>query len=163
MTLSADLQERYTTEAHVDWVHAFELSHPQADTVYLVGHTEQIEGDVDGSIQLFEPVPVKLTPVSNDDTGRQEMAIIFGGIGLEAKDFLDTAYTDATEPVTMRYSVFILGDTTAQIDPWISFYFTDIQVGTNFASGKATRADIINRRFPTEVYKVTKFPGLRRQ
>ena len=166
MTLSADLITRYSTETDVDWRHAFIFSHPEATTKYIIGHTGEFEGLVDGFVQIFQPVPVEIVPTSRDAEGREEMQLVFGGIGLEAKGFLDEAIADGSEPVTMRYSIFILGDQDPQIDPWYEFHLASVSIKTDQVAVTASRADIINRPFPTEVYRVASapaFPGLRRR
>lgn len=165
MSLSADMQTRYQTEVDVDWYHAFILSHPSATTYYLIGNPagEEVTALVDGVLYTFTPVPVELTPVSRDDSGRQEMGLVFGGIGLEAKDFLDAAIADGSEPVTCRYTIYIEGDQDPQIDPLIEFHLANIQIRRESVTATATRADIINRRFPTEVYTIAHYPGLHRR
>ncbi len=163
MTLSAELQSRYTTEVDVDWRHAFVLSHPYATTHYLISHTEPVQGLVDGNLQTFSPVPTQIQFPTRDDSGRQEFALLWCGIGREAKTFLDQAIRGGTIAITCRYTVYLLGSLAPQIDPFVTMSLTNISLSEDAVMATATRADILNRPFPTEVYRLSKFPGLRRQ
>jgi len=163
MTISAALVTRYSTEVDVDWRHAFILSHPNAETKYIISHTEEFTGLVNGDLQLFAPVPTEITPASRDDSGRSDMTLNWCGIGGEALAFLYDALDDATKPITCLYSIFILGDQNPQISPWLEFQLTSIQVTEETVSATASRSNIINVPFPREVYRVDRFPGLRRR
>jgi len=163
MTISAELITRYTTEVDVDWRHAFILSHPNAETKYIISHTEEFMGMVDGTLQFFLPVPTEITPASRDDSGQSDMRLSWCGIGGEALAFLYDALEDATKPITCLYSIFILGDSSPQLDPWLEFQLTSIQVTEETVTATASRSNIINVPFPREVYRVERFPGLRRR
>jgi len=163
MTISAALITRYTSEVNVDWHNAFVLSHPSAGTKYLIDHTTEFWGAVDGWNQLFQPVPAQIVPPARDDSGRQDMSIIWCGIQDEALSFLDAAAADASHAITCRYSIFLDGSLAPQIDPWIEFQLTQISVNSLAVSAVATRADVLNRPFPTVNYRVDTYPGLRRR
>lgn len=163
MTISAELQSRYSSEVDIDWRDAFVLYHPSAGYRYLINHTEQFEGYAGSQLYLFEPVPCQIVPPSRDDTGRQDMSIVWGGIGQEALEFLNAAIVDGTQPILVSYSIFILGDPNPQIDPWIQFNLTNITVKEDSVTATATRADILNRAFPNQVYRTDWFPGLERR
>lgn len=162
MTISAELKERYRTEVDVDWRAAFVLQHPSAPTTFLIDHSEPYEGLFNGFMETFQPVPTKIVLPTKDDSGRQDLGIAFCGIGREAKAFLDAAVSNPLVPITVSFSIFILGSTAAQIDPWVEFFLTDISITTSVVTATASRADIINRQFPTEVYRLDTYPGLRR-
>ncbi len=163
MTISAALITRYTSEVHVDWHNAFVLSHPRAGTTYLIDHTQETLGTVDGFNHLFQPVPAEIVPAARDDSGRQDMSIVWCGIQDEALAFLDAAAADASQGVVCRYSILIDGSPTPQIDPWIEFMLTQINVSSEAVSAVASRADILNRPFPTVNFRVDTYPGLRRR
>jgi hypothetical protein len=163
MALSAELQTRYTSEIDVDWVHGFILSHPNAGTRYLCSGTAELQGVVDGNPRTFTPVPVEITPASRDDSGRSDMTLTFCGIQDEALGFLYDALDDATKPITCRYSIFIPPDTAPQVYPWLEFQLTGISVTDTVVSATASRSNVVNIAFPTEVYRVERYPGLRRR
>jgi hypothetical protein len=164
MALSADLILRYTTQADVDWRHAFVLTHAtMADPVYLIDDTQLFEGIVDGHVREFQPVPMDLRLPSRDNDGRQDLTVTWCGIADPAKTFLDTAITDGLSPISCRHTIFILGNQNPQIDPWIEYYFSQVSITREAVSATASRADILNRKFPTQMYRFSRFPGLRRQ
>lgn len=163
MSLSADLIDRYTSEMRIDWHNAFVLSHPSAGAAYLIDHHTELEGLVDNFPQLFRPVPSQIVLPARDDGGTQELSVVWCGIEDEARTFLDAAIADGTQPIRVRYSVYIEGNAAPQIDPWIELTLTSIAVSRESVAAVATRADILNRRFPTEVYRVDRYPGLRRR
>ena len=164
MTISAELQERYTTEVDVDWRDALVLSHPETEPVYLINYTQEHEGyDNLGILQTFVPVPMQLTAPNRDDSGNSDMSITICGIQSEALDFLYSALSDATKSIQCWYSVFILGDPEPQISPWLEFQLTGIAVAEDSVTATASRSSVINQPFPTELYRLSRFPGLRRR
>jgi hypothetical protein len=163
MTISAELQERYSTECDIDWRNAFVLSHPNAPTAYIIDHTEPFQGLVDGVLRTFVPVPTQFVPPSLDDSGTQEAQIIWCGIGQEAKLFLDIAATNPLEPVICRHTIYILGNPAPQSDPFTEFTLGSVSITREGVAVTASRSDIFNRQFPTEVYRLSRFPGLVRQ
>jgi hypothetical protein len=167
MTISADLQERYTSEVDVDWRAALILSHPSATTQYLVNHTEPLElaraSNRPGRLFTFTPVPIEIVLPGRDDSGNSDMGIVICGVQTEALDFLYQALEDATQPITCSYSVYILGDPLPQIEPWLQFQLTGITVTDESVAATASRSNVVNMPFPTQVYRLSSFPGLRRR
>lgn len=169
MALSDELITRYTSEVDVDWRWAFVVSHPAypstADPapLYLIDYTEEYEGLVDGFRQTFTPVPARLALPSRGTEGRQDLTVEWCGIAFQAKAFLDTVIQVPEYPVSCRVSAFILGDPAPQVDPWIELYFTQVGLTRGNVIASASRVDVINRPWPTEKYRVSKFPGMRRQ
>ena len=163
MALDPDLVARYTTEVTIDWHNACILSHPAAGTRYLIDAPQEFEGLVDGFPHLFQPVPFKLVRPQRDDSGRQDASIVICGIQDEALDFLDLAITIPTEPITCRLSIYIDGNPEPKEDPWMELTLTQISVTREAIAATITRADILNRTFPSQVYRVDTFPGLRRR
>lgn len=163
MTISAELQEMYTSEVDVEWANAFIISHPKATTRYLINYPEQYQGSVNGHLVTFEPVYSEFTPPKRDSTGRIEASITWCGIFGEALEFMNQVMADATIPVTCNHSVFIIGDPSPQIDPWMTYYLTNVAVTDTLVTATATMGNTINRKFPGESYRLARFPGMRRR
>jgi len=163
VTLAADLIARYKSEVPVDWAAAYVLYHPQAGYQYLVNGYEEIQGKFFGTLQTFLPIPISMVLPKIDDSGNASMSITMGNVGLEPIYFLDRAIVDGETPITCWYSVFIDGDVEPKIDPWIEFTMSNITANETAVTASATRADILNRRFPRIIYKVEEWPGLRRR
>jgi hypothetical protein len=162
MAISWDLAVRYSVEVDIDWHHAFILYHPQAGWRYLIDYTEEYEASAFGEIVPFSPVPTQLSLPTRDAEGRQDFGIVWCGISGEAAAYIEAAMVDPTIPITCYYSIFIIGNQLAQIDPWFTLTLTNISVAEDTVTATATRADILNKAFPSEVYRVDRFPGLRR-
>lgn len=163
MSLSQELIDRYTTEVDVDWRHAFVLWHPGPGPKYIIDHTEQFSGLWSNHYRIFEPVPTDIKLPSRDETGKHLMSITWCGITFQAQEYLDAALVEPTRPIECWYTVFILGDRSPQIDPYILFNLTDISINSNTVQATASRSDILNKVFPSEKYRPDKYPGLVRR
>jgi hypothetical protein len=120
-------------------------------------------GLVDGVLRTFVPVPTQFIPPMMDDSGSQEAQIVWCGIGLEAKQFLDLASANPLAPVVCRHTIYILGDPTPQSDPFTEFTLASVTITREGVAVTASRSDIFNRAFPTETYHLSQWPGLLRQ
>lgn len=163
MTISQELVDRYSSEVDIDWRQAFVLKHPKADTAYLIDYIEQHEGIFDESTFVFQPVPAQVVMPTRDSSGRQDMSIVWSGIGEAALNFLREAIEDGITPIQCFYSIFIIGNPEPQMNPWMEFLLTNISVSEDSVTAIASRSDILNRLFPNEVYRTDLFPGLRRR
>lgn len=167
MTISGDLQARYTSEVDVDWRNAFVISHPNAGTLRIIDHTEEFTGygnaTTNPGLQVYRPVPTQVKLPGRDESGRSDMSLVWCGIQDEAKAFLDAAITDGTQPIKCLHTIYILGNPNPQITPFTEFRLTGISISDEAVTATATQADIINRAFPTAVYRLDRFPGLRRR
>ena len=163
MTISADLITRYTSEVDVDWREALAFNHPLAGDRYIINHHEEHQGYFGTSLKIFQPVAFEVVLPTRDSSGRQDMSINLANVLGGPQAFLEAAIVDGTRPIVCAYSVFILGSPTAQVDPWIYFNLTDIALTEEALTATATRADVINRTFPSMVYRTDRYPGLVRR
>ncbi len=59
------------------------------------------------------------------------------------------------------YRPYLSDDLTQpQMDPPLVLYLKEIQVNTYQVTGRATFMDIVNKRFPSELYTRLRFPSL---
>jgi hypothetical protein len=163
MTISAALQDRYSTEVDIDWWEAIVLSHPKIETLYLANLPVEQVGLVDGVAQVFRPLPFKTIQPKRDGTGRQEMQLVIENIGLGAVGVLDQALEDPSTPISCRYTIYLFGSPEPQVDPPIVLNLSDISVTQEAVACSASRSDILNLPFPREVYRPDLFPGLDRR
>ncbi len=163
MTISAELITRYTTGANVDWHEAFILSHPAAGNLYLINFQEEFIGLVDRYPHTFSPVPAQVVPPTRDSNGRQDLSIVWSGVKGQALEYLDKAIVDRTQVIQCWYTIYIEGDRNPQLDPMMELTLTNISVAETTVTAIATRADVLNRTFPSEFYRVDRYPGLRRR
>lgn len=163
MSISAELQARYSTECDVDWADALVIRHPAIVTRYWINHPEQQTGLVEEALQTFAPVPFKLRLPTRDSSGRQDMALVISNVGSLGTLLMDEARADLDSPLAVDYTIFLLGDPTPQLDPPIRLTLTGISLTDTVLTATATRADVFNLNFPREVYRPTAFPGLNRR
>lgn len=165
MTISAALQQRYSSEVDFDWFEALILSHSAVGALYLakVGDGKSRTGTIDGSTRTFLAVPFEVVLPRKDGEGQQDMTLTIGNVGSEMTNALNKAITKPQEPIRCRYTVFIEGNKTPQINPPLELSLTDIALTEEVVTATATRYNVFNRPFPSVVYRNTEFPGLKRR
>ena len=73
---------------------------------------------------------------------------------------MDRARSDRT-PVEIIYRPYLSTDLTqSQMIPPLVLYLKDIQITAAQIVGRATFMDVVNKKFPTELYTRARFPGL---
>jgi hypothetical protein len=165
VTISAELQQRYSSEVDFDWFEALILSHSTAGALYLAKAEdgENRIGTIDGVDQTFLAIPFEVVLPRKDGEGQQDMTVRIGNVGEEMTHALDAAVALPHEPIRCRYTVFIEGNKTPQINPPLELSLTDISLTQELMTATATRYNVFNRPFPSVVYRNTEFPGLKRR
>lgn len=161
--LQAAIKEAYATApSNIAYLETLEISHPSVPTpVYIVrdrvGHNLTLE---DTSVKAFEPCPFRLSLPASGDNGLQELLLSIENVDRRIGDFLEAA-KESIEPITVKYRPYLSTDpTTPQLNPPLVLSLTDVTVNQVEASGRATFADIINKKFPTALYTRARFPSL---
>lgn len=148
------------------------LTHPGFSKVYhITSYPKAFEGLVSGVPVTFEPVPFAITLPADDGRGQQDMRLTIGNVARVMVHELEAAARrpDPT-PILMDYRMYIKDISVPDSglppspmpDPPLRLHFSQIEMTATGISGTATRADIINRRFPWRVYTLHRFPGLDR-
>ena len=166
MSISAELEYRYTYEVDVDWFEVLAISHPAWLQVYYIHNApeqKQLSGFMDGGVRTFDPIQFKLSLPTRDSGGRSDMTIVIGVIGNSIAELLDIALTQPDERIRLRYTSYLYTDTAPLYDPPIEFNITDIDSDEEALSCVARLGDTINRPFPNGRYTVRSFPGLARR
>lgn len=170
MAISGALHARYTSEVDVDWRSAVILSHPIAGDYYCIANHEAFLGQCGGDYSpgalrsaWFNAVEMQIVLPSRDDSGKSDMGIVWDGIQGEIATYLATASADGTHPIKCYFTIYILSSQAPQIAPFMEFNLTGITVTEEQVAATASRADVINKKFPSKVYRLDKFPGLRRR
>lgn len=162
--LTDAIREAYATApTDVVYLETLEISHPDVEeTVYLVkdrqNHDLTLEGA--GGVKTFEACPFRFSLPASGDNGVQELSLAVDNVDRRISDFLNTA-KESLDPVTVTYRPYLASDpTTPQLNPPLVLYLTDVVITAVEVSGKATFADILNKKFPTEIYTRARFPSL---
>lgn len=171
MPISGALYARYTSDyLDVDWRSAVILSHPAAGDYYCIANHEAFLGVVGGDYSpgaqrsaWFNAVEMQVVLPQRDDSGSSDMSIVWDGIGGELATYIANASVDGTQPIKCYFTIYILSSQTPQIAPFMEFNLTGISVTEEQVAATASRADVINKKFPGKVYRLDRFPGLRRR
>jgi hypothetical protein len=78
-------------------------------------------------------------------------------------DAIEAASADPTVHITATLRTYLdIEGSAPQHDPPIVLAMQSITIDAGAISGTATRADVLNRPFPTDLYRTDNFPGLNR-
>jgi hypothetical protein len=138
-----------------------DIYHPDVGHFYLVAdrvnHNFTLEDD---SVVEFEAVGFKFKRPKSGDEGLQELALSIDNVDQRIGDFLTLA-KESPQVTTVTWRPYFASDpTTPLMNPPLVLYLTDVRVTDLEVSGKATFADIINMKFPSDTYSRKRFPSL---
>lgn len=167
MTLSPEIK-RIFASAPTDtrYVETLQFTHPGfLEEKFLTNDVEQWDFLLeDGTTSVtFERVPFQLILPSHSDGGRQDLQIAICNIGQEMMDELERAVQIPLVPIKCTYRIYI--DQTGSLpqnDPPTRLTIKNVDARKEEISTVATRADVLNKSFPSDIYRITNFPGLDR-
>jgi len=146
--ISDDLKRLYASnDLYIEAIETIEIYHSKAGRVFLTSDAENHSFKIDdGSIQDFISYGFKIT-LPESGSNQQDMSITFDNVAGIAVSYLDKASSDYSEPITLRYRMYIKGNVEMQ-STTLSLSLTDISATYKTVSARATRSDLINREFP---------------
>lgn len=116
--------------------------------------------DEDGDAHYYEPSGFEFTLPPSTDEGFQSLNLAIDNIGQRVSDWVNTARQYDT-PVEVIYRPYINDDLSQPVmNPPLVLYLRDIKVNALQVSGRATFMDIVNKKFPLELYTRERFPAL---
>lgn len=161
--LQAAIREAYASApSHVAILETLEISHPAVGgTIYLVKNSEDLTMKLEnGTSVLFEAAGFRMTLPAVTEDGLQELRIAIDNVDRRISDFLDQA-KNSTETVKVKYRPYLSTDLeTPQMNPPLELNLTDVSVTVFEVTARATFADIINKKFPSDIYTRARFPSL---
>lgn len=162
-SLQAAIKEAYATApTQMVYLESIQISHALVTPdVFLVNDrvdkTMKIEGGVS---KLFRACAFRISLPASGDNGVQQLSLAIDNVDRAISDFMDVV-KDSLTPVTVTYRPYLSTDlNTPQMSPPLVLYLTDIVVTEVEVAGRATFADIINKKFPTDLYTRARFPSL---
>jgi hypothetical protein len=131
------------------------------DPIFLVKSMRAISAvDENGETHVFEPVGFQFTLPPSTDEGFQSLNIAIDNVGRRVVDFVETAMSN-DEPIKVIYRPYISDDLSQpQMDPPLVLYLKDVSISATQVVGRATFADIVNKKFPSQLYIRERFPSL---
>lgn len=116
--------------------------------------------DENGVQHEFEPVGFQLTLPPSNEEGFTSLNIAIDNVGLRVTSFVEAAKSQVV-PVEVIYRPYVSTDLTKpQMTPPIVMYLKDVRITAAQVTGRATFMDIVNKKFPAELYTRARFPSL---
>jgi len=116
--------------------------------------------DENSNTWTFEPSGFQFTLPPSSEEGFQSLNLAIDNIGQRVTTFVKTAKANAV-PVEIVYRPYLSNDLTRpQMIPPLVLYLKDVQINEMQVTGRATFMDIVNKRFPLELYTRARFPTL---
>lgn len=123
----------------------------------MTGITATDENDETHS---WQPVGFRMALPPSNEEGFQSLSLSIDNIDRQVTDFITVAKSEMV-PIVVKYRPFLLDDLTRpQMNPPVVLYLRDIQISAMQVTAKATFMDIINKKFPSELYTRDRFPTL---
>lgn len=131
------------------------------DPIYIVQAREGIVAtDEDGNERSFKPVGFEFSLPPANEEGFRSLNIAIDNINRQASDFINKAKENETT-VEIIYRPFLSDDLTRpQMDPPLVLYLKEAQATDFQVVGRATFMDVVNKKFPSELYTRKRFPSL---
>jgi hypothetical protein len=139
-----------------------EITHPLlSETIRLVKNREDLDLTLEDSMtHTFEGVGFNLTLPPAGDNGLQDLSLAIDNTEHKVTDFVNTI-KGSKIPAQVKYRPFLLSDLT---QPQISFplvlFLRNVTLTAFDGVGRASFADLINKKFPSENYTRARFPSL---
>ena len=129
--------------------------------IYIVRARQSVTAlDENGNTLVFQPVGFQFTLPPQNDEGFRSLNIAIDNIGRAVSDFVNAAKSEEV-PVEVIYRPYLSDDLTRpQMNPPLVLYLKDIQINIHQVTGRATFMDVVNKKFPSELYTRSRFPAL---
>lgn len=162
MTLTAAIQEAYANARQDPTIETIQITNPvDGASIYMCQQRSALDLTLeDATMQRFEPVPFRFTLPSTGENGRQDLTLEIDNIDRRISDFV-TAVKSSTDPVEVRYRPYLASDmSTPQMNPPLLLTLKSVSLNTVVAAGKASFADVLNRKFLNQLYTRQRFKSL---
>lgn len=131
------------------------------DPIYIVKAPVGITAnDENGTPINFRPMGFTISLPAENEEGFKSLTVAVDNVDRSVGDFVEAAKSEPV-PVEVIYRPYLSDDLTQpQMDPPLVLFLKEIQV-TNFqVTGRATFMDLVNAKFPSDLYTRSRFPSL---
>ncbi len=131
------------------------------DPVFIVQSRRAIvAADENGEWHTFEPVPFQFVLPPASEEGFRSLNLAIDNVGRRIHDFVEAAKAEPV-PVMVLYRPYLSDDLTQpQMSPPLTLILKDLQLSDFQVVGRATFMDLVNKKFPAEIYTRERFPAL---
>lgn len=166
MPISDELRHIYASAPSGSrYVETLELAHSSFPQTFYINNAQRLWTFqiTTGVYVPFNPVPFKMILPTIDGKGQQDLQLAIDNVGRDAMDALEAAASYPRENIRVTVRIYLNVDNSLpQNDPPLLLSLSEIEVTKEAIVGTATRADTLNRPFPSVVYRTDSFPGLDR-
>ena len=165
MTISPELQRIYGSAPEGEQIfETLELRHPRfSQAHYITNAPLSFEATLEtGQLIAFTPLPFSAKLPGASSGGNQDLVLVIDNVDREIIDELENASADPTQRISVIYRAFASRDLSAPGSDPIALSVADISATASRVEATASRTDVLNRRFPSQLYETTFFPGLDR-
>lgn len=130
-------------------------------SIYIVKDFQQmIAYDENGVAQTFLPCGFDFALPGENEDGFRTLNITVVNVQRIAEPFLRAAQSERV-PVEVIYRPYLSNDlSTPQMIPPLILYLKDVSKQPDQIVGRATFMDLVNKKYPLELYTNTRFPTL---
>ena len=143
-------------------VDTLEIRHPDKESIFIIrDHIEFTACLETGQWVDFQPLAFDFKLPKSSDTGAQSLDVAIDNTNNHVAEYLESV-RGSLKPVTLVYRPYLAKDVTKpQMSPPLTLTLTSALITTAQVSGRATYADIVNKRFPNDYYTPRRFKNLR--
>jgi hypothetical protein len=161
--LSEAIKEAYAVApAHVVIIHTLEFQQQGVQDAVFISQSRQgiVALDENGLEKSFLPCGFQFTLPGSTEEGFRSLNLTVVNIDRRVTDFVKTSLTQDV-PVKAIYRPYLNTDLTQpHWNPPIVFFLENAQISPMQVTARATPMDIVNAKFPNELYDRARFPTL---
>lgn len=167
--LSQAIKEAYAAAPNSEVVyHTLEIYHPSfATPIRVVRDFVDISAKLESTAprdastyQTFIGYAFDIMPPEVSSTGVPQLQITIDNVSRDIMAGLEAAVTTST-PITVIYRMYLASDLTGpQNNPPMALTIISMQADVFKVTATATFGDLVNKRFPNNLYTIETFPGL---
>lgn len=162
-TLQDALKEAYAVApAQQIILHTLEIRQTGVQSpIYIVRDRKELVATTEESEDVtFQPCGFQFSLPPENEEGFRSLNIAMDNVKRIVTPFI-TAAKSQRVPVEAIYRPYLSTDLTRpQMDPPLLLYLKDLSVTGPQVTGRATFQDLVNKRFPLELYTRYRFPTL---
>lgn len=174
MPISDELKQVYSSApVDVHHIETLELQHPifqsknsigKTNSVYLVNQIGGLNATTeDGAVVDFEPASFAVIPPNSQESNAIQLQVALDNTSRRLVDSLEQLNRSPNIPIVCLYRVYLSDDFSGpQNDPPLKLYVLSVTASDSVVTFNAGLANIRKIPFPSVVYNVRQFQGLKR-
>lgn len=168
MPIALTLREYYASApVGVYMFQTLELYHPRfgisGNTHYITNSPVDVDAMLEtGKLVKFSSLPFVIKLPSRDGNGRQDLSVQIDNIAADIILELENAALDYNTPIKVVFREYTSDNLNAPGNDPIELMATEVDANEATVNITASRADVLNKLFPSLLFTTIEFPGLDR-